>query len=102
MFQYRLARELGMTRRRLLSELDSAELSEWMAYYQLEPFGCPADDARHGIMAAMFYNANRGKGQHPKNADDFWLADKSKDRRKQTPDQQKSLLRTLGAMFGKK
>jgi hypothetical protein len=32
----RLARDLGMTVRELLTRIDSQELSEWMAYYMLE------------------------------------------------------------------
>lgn len=38
-FCFALARELGMTVRQLLVSLDSAELSEWLAFYQLEAKG---------------------------------------------------------------
>lgn len=33
---FRLARELGMTKSRLLQEMDSRELSEWVAYFKVE------------------------------------------------------------------
>ena len=33
---FALALRLGMTVRQLLTSLDSAELSEWLAYFQLE------------------------------------------------------------------
>lgn len=32
----RLARELGMSKRRLLREMDSREIAEWIAYFKLE------------------------------------------------------------------
>jgi hypothetical protein len=35
-FLFRLAKELGMTVRRLLNELDSREISEWLAFFRLE------------------------------------------------------------------
>jgi hypothetical protein len=38
-FQFRLAALFGCTLRELLTRLDAAELVEWMAYDQLEPFG---------------------------------------------------------------
>ena len=36
MFLFRLARELGMSIRQLLSEMDSREIAEWMAYFKVE------------------------------------------------------------------
>lgn len=47
-----LAGELGMTVKQLGRSMDSAELSEWMAYYRIE-----AEDRRKAMMAAQ---ANRG------------------------------------------
>jgi hypothetical protein len=35
-FLFRLAKELGMTVRRLLNELDSHEISEWLAFFKIE------------------------------------------------------------------
>ena len=35
-FLFRLAKELGMTVRRLLNELDSHEISEWLAFFRIE------------------------------------------------------------------
>ena len=48
-----------MTVRQLLSQIDSAELSEWMAYSTLEPFGESVADYRHGIAVAALANVNR-------------------------------------------
>lgn len=50
---------MGRTVRELELTLTSRELSEWAAYYMLEPFGQHrTDDGARGIMALM-YNANR-------------------------------------------
>lgn len=44
-FYHALALRLGMTVRQLLHSLDSAELTDWMAYLQLETEGAkPAVD----------------------------------------------------------
>lgn len=48
-----------MTVRELLAQIDSRELSEWWAFYQLEPWGCETEDLRSGVVAATVANANR-------------------------------------------
>ena len=48
-----------MTVRQLLAQIDSAELTEWMAYSTLEPFGESVADYRHGIAVAALANVNR-------------------------------------------
>lgn len=40
-------------------------LAEWMAFYQLEPFGPPADFTRSGIVASQVFNAQRTKDTQP-------------------------------------
>lgn len=52
--------------RQAMREIDSAEFTEWMAYYSLEPFGSPADDVRHGIAASTLANINRNPKQRKK------------------------------------
>lgn len=54
-----------MTVRQLLSEIDSAELTEWQAYYQLEPFGSLVDDERHGVAVSTLANINRDSKTRP-------------------------------------
>lgn len=49
--------------RELLATVDSAELTEWMAFAELEPFGGPADDYRAGLPAAAVVNVHRDGGQ---------------------------------------
>jgi hypothetical protein len=43
----------------LLGRISSRELSEWMAYAQMEPFGEERADLRAGIIAATIANMNR-------------------------------------------
>jgi len=43
----------------MLGRMSSAELTEWMAFYQLEPFGPERGDLQAGIVAATVANVNR-------------------------------------------
>lgn len=52
-----------MTVRSLLSTIDSAELTEWMAFERLEPFGSLVDDYRSGTIAATIANVNRASSK---------------------------------------
>jgi hypothetical protein len=61
MFWFKLARALGMSVRRCMDEIDSAELSEWMAFDQLDPIGQDREDLRMGILASTIVSA-----AHPK------------------------------------
>ena len=62
-----------MTVTRLLAETTSRELTEWMAYYQMEPFGPERGDLQAGIVAATVANVNRDakKQKRPYSAQDF-------------------------------
>lgn len=53
-----------MTVAELLSRVSSAELTEWMAFYRLEPWGSEADDWRAGMVASVVANVNRDTKQH--------------------------------------
>ncbi len=48
-----------MTVGELLSRISSRELSEWMAFFQMEPWGCEVDDWRFGMLASVIANVNR-------------------------------------------
>jgi len=50
-----------MTVRELLARIDSSELSEWIKYFELEPFGPVRSDLSAGIVAATIANVNKGK-----------------------------------------
>lgn len=60
-----------MTVRELLARIDSKELSEWMAYYELNPFGTVRDDLQAGIIASTIANVNRGKNDKSFTPSDF-------------------------------
>ena len=52
----------------MLDRIDSRELSEWMAFHNLEPFG--DDWRRSGLTTAAVYNVNITKGKRL-SAEDF-------------------------------
>jgi hypothetical protein len=70
---HRLALGLGMTVSELRVRMPRRELTEWMAYYQMEPFGERRADVRSAIVAAILANANREKDQKPYKVKDFVL-----------------------------
>jgi hypothetical protein len=68
---FRLALALGLPVRELLSRIGSDELTEWMAYYQIDPFGDYRADVRSGVVAATFANANRAPNAKVFTPEDF-------------------------------
>lgn len=57
----------------LLKRMPSAELTEWMAFDQLEPFGEPRADLRAALVCATTANAHRSRDDRPFALDDFLL-----------------------------
>lgn len=68
---FRLALALGQPVRQLLAAIGSDELTEWMAFYQLDPFGDMRGDYRSGVVASTFANAHRADGVKPFTPEDF-------------------------------
>ena len=68
---FRLALALGLPVREMLSRMGSDELTEWMAYYQLEPFGDYRADYRSGVVASTLANVHRSKDANPFKPEDF-------------------------------
>ena len=60
-----------MTVGELLSRISSRELTEWQAYYSLDPFGEDRADLRAGIIAATTANMLRAKGAKGYKPQDF-------------------------------
>lgn len=54
-----------MTVDELLTRLTSRELSEWMAYASIEPFGEQRADLRAALVASVIANANRNPKKQP-------------------------------------
>ena len=57
----------------LLASLSSRQISEWMAYFSIEPFGEERADLRMATLAALIANINRDekKRSSPYTPDDF-------------------------------
>jgi hypothetical protein len=60
-----------MTVRSLLAEMDSRELTEWMAYDVVEPFGDGRGDIQAGVVASTIANIHRTKNARPYKPTDF-------------------------------
>lgn len=60
-----------MTVAELLDRTDSKEISEWIAFYSIEPFGEERADLRSAIIASTMANMWRGKGQRAFTVKDF-------------------------------
>jgi len=56
-----LAAHLKTTVRELLMRIDSRELSEWMAFYSIEPFGRTRADMRAAMVAFPYCGWRRGQ-----------------------------------------
>ncbi len=68
---YRLCTVLGYpTPRHLLQHLDSRDISGWIAYYNIEPFGGLHDEHLAGVITSQLYNCHRGKDQLPSTPSD--------------------------------
>lgn len=96
-----------MSVRQAQREIDSAEFTEWLAYYSMEPFGEQIADIRHGIAVSTLANINRDSKQRKEayEVSDFvpWHDDNRKPKNNEPllledPDQQSAAL--MEAMFG--
>ena len=89
-----------MTVRELLQRMSSSELSEWRAYYEIEPFGEERADLRAGTIASPLVNMWKGKkGARTKPSD--WIM-KFGALLPQDPEEMKMLLKALAARGGQR
>lgn len=65
-------------------DMPSSELTEWMAYYRLEPFGQERDNLHAGMIASILANVYRKKGAKNFTVDDFMVRDREAQREKST------------------
>ena len=93
-----------MTVTRLLAETTSAELSEWVAFYGMEPFGPERGDLQAGVVAATVANVNRDpkKQKKPYSAQDFMPKFKggAGEKAAKTPEQLRRKWEMVVAAFG--
>lgn len=68
---FRLALAMGRTVGELVDSMTSAEFTEWLAFFRLEPWGHDVEYHRAGQTAAMVYNVNRGQNDRALSAMDF-------------------------------
>ena len=84
-----------MTVAELLARISSKELTSWMAYYSVEPFGSDTQYLGHAITASTVANVNRQKGKKPYDAEDFMP--KFNKKKKQSIEEMAGFARTLAA-----
>lgn len=62
-----------MTVAELLARISSLELSEWAAYYGIEPWGAERDNLHAGIVASATVNLWRSDSDNPVRPQDYIL-----------------------------
>jgi len=71
-FYFRLALALGFPHPDyMLAILSSAQITDWIEYYRVEPWGEPVNWQRHGESMAMQANIHRGKNARVFRPGDF-------------------------------
>jgi hypothetical protein len=56
----------------MLQRMSSAELTEWMAFYVVEPFGEEHADFRAGVIASVTANHSMSPPDKPRRPSDFF------------------------------
>jgi hypothetical protein len=91
-----------MTVRELLERIDALELSEWQAFYNLNPWGQERDDLRAGIIASTVANCMTDKSNWKPS--DFMpkFGPPEPEPEPQTAEQMKQICIRMNAMMGGK
>jgi len=85
-----------MTVRQLLQSMDSKEISEWAAYYSLEPFGYfRSADLPAAIVASTLANCNRGKNSRMFTPKDFMLVGEHSQDKAMEEDEMQNILQAM-------
>lgn len=74
--------------------MPSSELTEWMAYYKLEPFGQERDNWHSATLASILINVNRRKNTPAVAPSEFMY----RDRTSRAGDETKGFLAGLQAL----
>lgn len=74
--------------------MSSEELTEWIAYYDIDPFGSARSDLNSAVIAQTIANVNRGQNQLPYSVQDFMPQFEVKEL---TPEQE---YQKMGIAFG--
>ena len=89
----------------MLARMTSAELTEWLAFFELEPFGPERGDLQAGIVASVIANVNRDPKKRKKEytPQDFMpVFGGGRGKEKKTPDELRRKWEMVVAAFGKK
>lgn len=92
---------LGKTKAQLLSQISSYELSEWMVYEQVEPFGDRRGDFQAALICMTLANRLRNKDEQPFKMQDF-LLDFERARAEQTMEEQIAFAHMMTIALGGK
>lgn len=76
---------------RAQQEIDSREFSEWMAYFELQPFGDECTEMNFGMVCSVIVNAFSAKGAKAAKPTDFMLS-KLMNKEPQTAEQMEAML----------
>lgn len=57
----------------MLREMPEQQFTEWLAYYQLEPFGILAEDMIAAHWKAIYCNTHRGHGKQARKIKDYLI-----------------------------
>jgi hypothetical protein len=93
---------MGCTVRELLARVDSHELTEWMAFHNLDPWGEYRADLRAGIVASTVANVNTVRGRKFKPSDFMVDYLKRPEPEPKTVEELKDMAVRITAMFGGK
>lgn len=88
----------------MLEEVGAGELTEWVAFAELEPFGGAVEDLRAGLGPAVTVNMNRTEDAEPVTALDFyaWHKDDVRSMPSVEPESPEVLAAKLRAMLSAK
>jgi len=91
-----------MTVQELLARISARELSEWMAYFRLEPFGEERADVRSAIVAATVANTARDPKRRRRSfqASEFMPRFERLEKGRQTWEEQLQIVEMFNVAFG--
>jgi len=92
-----LAPHLGRTVEELKATITARELMNWIAFYELDPWGEKRADLRAGIVASTVYNMQRGTAKALKSSD--FMPDFTPKEPQTVAEMQAILLASTGAQF---
>ena len=78
------------------ARISSQEYTEWLAYYQIDPWGEERSDLRNAMLAMLLANQYRSKGRRAFKIEDF-IPKFGRERKRQTAEEAKRVLMAFTA-----